>query len=145
MILLDTNVLSEIMRPAPEPKVLRWLDAQPDVDVWISAITVAEVRLGIELLAGGKRRQQLAGLAQQMFEEDFAERCLPFDASAAGEYASIVAKRTRQGSPISVEDAQIAAIAVTGGLALATRNTRDFTGIQGLTLVNPWIAVSPKT
>jgi predicted nucleic acid-binding protein len=145
MILLDTNVLSEIMRPAPEPKVLRWLDAQPDVDVWISAITVAEVRLGIELLAGGKRRQQLASLAQQMFEEDFAERCLPFDALAASEYASIVAKRTRQGSPISVEDAQIAAIAVTGGLVLATRNTRDFAGIQGLTLVNPWIAESPKT
>lgn len=145
MILLDTNILSEVMRPVPELKVLQWLDSRPDADVWISAVTVAEIRLGIELLPGGKRRSRLADLAQQMFEEDFAERCLPFDAQAAGEYASIVAKRTRQGSPISVEDAQIAAIAVTGRLTLATRNTQDFAGIQGLTLLNPWTDKKPKT
>jgi len=139
MILLDTNILSEVMRPAPEPRVLRWLDAQPDGDVWISAVTVAEILLGVELLPDGKRRELLSGLAQRMFEEDFAERCLPFDGLAAGEYAAIMAGRTRQGSPISVEDAQIAAIARAGRLTLATRNTRDFAGIKGLALVNPWI------
>ncbi len=138
MILLDTNVLSELMRPSPEPKVLQWLDSHPAMDVWISAVTVAEIRLGVALLPDGKRRALLSDLAERMFREDFSERCLPFDFSAAGEYASIVATRTRLGSPISVEDAQIAAIARGGGLALATRNTKDFSGIDGLVLVNPW-------
>ena len=138
MILLDTNVLSELMRPSPEPKVLQWLDAQPAMDIWISAVTVAEIRLGIELLPDGKRRGLLSDLAERMFREDFSERYLPFDFSAAGKYASIVALRKRQGSPISVEDAQIAAITQANGLALATRNVKDFSGIEGLELINPW-------
>lgn len=138
MILLDTNVLSELMRPSPEPKVLQWLDSQPEADIWISAVTVAEIHLGIALLPEGKRRELLADLAEAMFREDFSDCCLPFDCSAAAEYASIVSARTRQGRPISVEDAQIAAIARTGSLALATRNMKDFSGIDGLILVNPW-------
>ena len=138
MILLDTNVVSELMRPAPEPKVLAWLDAQPEADVWISAVTVGEIRLGIGLLPDGKRKERLAGLAEAMFQEDFSGSCLSYDMLAAAEYAEIVATRTRLGRPISVEDAQIAAMARSGGLTLATRNTKDFSDIDELPLVNPW-------
>lgn len=139
MILLDTNVISELMRPRPEPRVIRWVDAQPEFDLWISAITVAEIRLGIALLPEGKRKDVLTDLAEQTFQEDFSEQCLPFDCEAAAEYALIVAERNRKGRPVSVEDALIAAVARTAGLKLATRNTKDFSGIQGLALVNPWV------
>ncbi len=138
MILLDTSVLSELMRPMPDPNVVRWLDAWPEWDVWISAVTVAEIRLGIAILSAGKRKELLLDLAEQMFQEDFPNRCLPFDCEAAGEYALIVSERRRQGHPISIEDAQIAAIAGTAGIALATRNTKDFSDIAGLRLVDPW-------
>lgn len=138
MILLDTNVLSELMRPKPEQKVLAWLDVRSENDVWISAVTVAEICLGIALLQEGKRRVSLAELAERMLFEDFAERCLPFERSAATEYASIVATRARIGHPISVEDAQIAAIARVYRLELATRNTKDFANIDGLALIDPW-------
>ena len=138
MILLDTNVLSELMRPAPEPRVLEWLDAQPVADVWISAITVGEIKLGIALLPEGQRRHRLTVIADEMLHEDFADSCLSYDSAAAADYARIVADRSRLGRPITVEDAQIAAIARSAGLALATRNTRDFADIEELTLVNPW-------
>jgi len=138
VILLDTNVLSELMRPMPDPNVVRWLDAWPESDVWISAVTVAEIRLGIAILSAGKRKELLLDLAEQMFQEDFPNRCLPFDCEAAGEYALIVSERSRQGHPISVEDAQVAAIAGTAGIALATRNTKDFSDIAELRLVDPW-------
>jgi len=138
MILIDTNVVSEAMKPAPEPRVIAWLDSLPASDVWISAVTVAEIQLGLALLPNGKRRRLLAEMAEQMFLEDFSGRCLPFDFEAAKDYALIVAERNRPGSPVSVEDAQIAAIARTGGLTLATRNIKDFAGIQGLETVNPW-------
>lgn len=138
MILLDTNVLSELMRAIPDPQVVRWLDVRPEWEVWISAVTVAEIRLGISLLPAGKRKKLLLDLAAQMFQEDFPDRCLPFDCEAASEYALIVVERNRQGHPITVEDAQIAAIARTAGLELATRNTKDFSGITGLKLVSPW-------
>jgi predicted nucleic acid-binding protein len=138
MILLDTNVVSELMRPVPEPKVLEWLDAQPAADVWISAVTVGEIRLGIALLPDGQRKERVAGLAEAMFQEDFSGSCLSYDMLAAAEYAAIVATRTRQGRPISVEDAQIAAIARSGGLTLATRNTKDFSEVEELPLMNPW-------
>ena len=138
MILLDTNVLSELMRPMPDPNVVRWLDAWLEWDVWISAVTVAEIRLGISLLPAGKRKELLLNLAEQMFQEDFPDRCLPFDCEAARKYALIVSERNRQGHPIRVEDAQIAAIARTAGLELATRNTKDFSNITGLQLVDPW-------
>ena len=139
MILLDTNVLSELMRPIPDPNVVRWLDAWPEWEVWISAVTIAEIRLGISILPAGKRKDLLLALAEQMFHEDFPDRCLPFDCEAAGEYALIVSERNRHGHPISVEDAQIAAIAGTAGLTLVTRNTKDFSDITGLELVDPWV------
>jgi predicted nucleic acid-binding protein len=138
VILLDTNVLSELMRPTPDSNVVQWLDSLPEWEVWISAVTVAEIRLGISLLPDGKRKELLLDLAEQMIREDFFDRCLPFDCEAAFEYALIVSKRNRQGHLISVEDGQIAAIARTAGLVLATRNTKDFSGITGLKVVNPW-------
>ena len=138
MILLDTNVVSELMRPAPEPRVLAWLDAQPAADVWISAITVGEIRLGIARLPDGQRKERLAGLAEAMFQEDFSDSCLSYDVLAAAEYATIVATRTHLGRPISVEDAQMAAMARSVGLTLATRNTKDFSDIDELHLMNPW-------
>ncbi len=144
MFLLDTNVLSELMRPKPNAGVIGWLDSLPDDDVWISAVTVGEIRLGLALLPEGRRKQILSGLAEQMFEDEFSEKCLPFDYQAAGEYAEIVSSLSRQGKPITVEDAQIAAIALTANLALATRNTRDFQGLEGLKLVNPWQPHQPE-
>lgn len=140
MILLDTNVLSELMRPTSAPAVVSWVDSQPQAELWVSAVTVAEIRLGIALLPDGKRRRLLADMAVQMFQEDFLGRCLPFDSASAEIYADIVASRMRHGRPISVEDAQIAAIARSGRLEIATRNSMDFPGIAGLRVINPWTA-----
>lgn len=138
MILLDTNVVSELMRPVPNAGVISFLDSYPVSDVWICAITVAEIYMGIALLAEGKRKAILHAAAEQMFIEDFSGRYLPFDCQAGGEYARIIKARRECGRPVSVEDAQIAAVAVVGGLVLVTRNTRDFSGIAGLGLINPF-------
>lgn len=99
--------------------------------------TTLRIRLGIALLPDGQRKERLASLAEAMFREDFPDRCLAYDSAAAGEYAEIVAARTRLGRPISVEDAQIAAIVRSAALTLATRNTKDFSGLD-LPLRNPW-------
>jgi len=144
MILLDANVLSELMRPDPNENVVQWMDALPDGDIWISAVAVAEIRVGLALLPEGRRKQILTVLAEEMFKEEFSEKCLPFDYQAAGEYAAIVSTRSRQGRPITVEDAQIAAIAITANLELATRNTKDFLDIEGLKLINPWESENDK-
>jgi hypothetical protein len=137
-IVLDTNVLSELMRPRPAAEVLAWFERQPDTSFFVSAITRAEILLGIALLPAGKRRASLAVCAEQMFGEDFAGRSLSFDDACATEYAVLVASRIRQGQAISTEDAQIAAIALTHALPLATRNGKDFKGIDGLVVLNPW-------
>lgn len=142
MILLDTNVLSEFMRPQPAMQVVAWLYEQPAGEVWISAISRAEIELGLALMPPGKRQAALARAAGAMFDEDFAGRCLPFDEAAAVHYARIVSARMQAGRPISVEDAQIAAIALARGMVLATRNTADFERIEGLDLVNPWIGAA---
>jgi predicted nucleic acid-binding protein len=138
MILLDTNVISELMRTSPNDGVVQWLDGISDEDVWTSSVTIGEIRLGLALLPEGRRKQLLTDIAEQMFIEEFSRRCLPFDYQAAGEYAAIVSSLTRQGKPITVEDAQIAAIAISADLVLATRNTKDFLGIDELKLINPW-------
>lgn len=137
-ILLDTNVLSELMRAKPATEVLSWFERQADIPFFVSAITRAEILLGVALLPAGKRRDNLAVIAEQMFAEDFAERSLVFDGGCATEYALLVAVRTRHGHSISTEDAQIAAIALANDLPLATRNVKDFKGIDGLTVLNPW-------
>ena len=138
-VLLDTNVLSELMRPQPSPVVLDWFSQQEGFEFYTSAITHAEMLLGVALLPGGKRRDAIADAVEQMFKQDFAGRCLPFDELAAHEYAALVAARNRIGMPISTEDAQIAAIALHHGLSLATHNTKDFRKISELVLLDPWL------
>ena len=137
MILLNTNILSELMRPAPEKGVEQWLTDQPDASVFISAITEAELRYGVALLPTGKRRSTLAAVIEDMLGEDFTGRILPFDSAAAVAFAEIAANRRQAGRPIAQADAQIAAIARSRGAALATRNVPDFEGC-GIELVNPW-------
>jgi len=137
VILLDTNVLSELMKPAPELAVVQWLDAQLDSQVFLPAITKAEIELGIALLPNGKRKDMFTRLAGALFDE-FRDRILPFDTGAASCYANLVAAARKAGRTISVEDAQIAAITQANHLTLATRNTKDFEFIPDLLLINPW-------
>ena len=137
MILLDTNVLSEFMRPGPSASVVSWLDEQPAAEVYTSAISRAEIELGLLLMPSGKRQEALSQAALAMFDEDFAGRCLPFDQDAARQYAAIVSARTRAGRPISVEDAQIAAIALTHRMPFAIkRRCPGF--VHALTSCPPW-------
>ena len=136
-LLLDTNVLSELLRAEPDQAVLAWLAGQPANGLFVSAVTQAEMMLGARLLPAGKRRQRLEQALEAMFREDFAGRVLPFDASCAAGYADVVATRRRAGKPISQFDAQIASIALGHRLGLATRNVSDFEGC-GLVVTNPW-------
>lgn len=137
MILLDTNVVSELMKSAPNPNVVQWLDDKLATQIFISSITKAEIELGIALLADGKRKSMLTEAAASMFKE-FETRCLALNCSTSNLYARVVADNTRSGRPISVEDAQIASIALYKNFLLATRNTRDFDKINKLRLFNPW-------
>jgi toxin FitB len=137
MIILDTNVLSETMQPQPSPRVLTWWEQQESAELFITAVTVAEVLYGIELLRHGKRRAALLAGADRMFGKVFVGRILSFDESAAREFAEIAAGRRFLGRPIAEFDAQIAAIASAHRAILATRNIADFDGC-GLRLVNPW-------
>jgi predicted nucleic acid-binding protein len=141
MILLDTNILSELMRAAPEVAVEQWLADQPVASVFISAITEAELRYGVALMPPGKRRSALAVEIENMLGEDFSGRILPFDSPAAVAFAEIAAERRQAGRPISQADAQIAAIARSRGAALATRNVADFEGC-GVEIINPWSSAS---
>lgn len=137
MIVLDTNVLSELMRPAPSETVLRWVAGYPAASLFTTTVTQAEILFGLALLPDGRRRSDLLAAARQMFAEDFAGRVLPFDTAAATAFAPIAAGRRQKGRPTGAFDAQIAAIASSRGAALATRNGADFLDC-GLSLVNPW-------
>jgi len=139
MILLDTNVVSELMRPRPSPHVEAWFGKQLAADLFISTISEAELRYGIALLPNGRRRDKLSAAIEAMLSEDFAGRILPFDSAAAIAYAVIAADRRAAGRPISQFDAQIAAIAKSRGAALATRNGPHFEGC-GIEVINPWDA-----
>lgn len=135
---LDTNVLSELMRETPAPQVLDWFAKHTSNQLHTSVITHAEILAGIALLPTGKRRAALASAARQMFEEDFAGRCLNFSGPAMALYATVRAQRQLAGRPIDTADAQIAVIALASGFTLVTRNTKDFANIDDLTVVNPW-------
>ena len=139
MIVLDTNILSELMRPNPEELVCGWLATQPAASVFTTTINEAEVLYGVALLPRGARRTELETAVSEMFREDFAGRLLTFDSDAAHAYAAIASKRKRSGRPIAQFDAQIASICNSRGAELATRNVKDFTDC-GITLVNPWEA-----
>ena len=139
MILLDTNVLSELMRAKPAPEVLAWIDAQSSDELFTSSITVAEILYGVARMADGKRKEGLLQLATLMFEEDFAGRILPFDMEAAVHYAGLAAESEAKGTVVDMADAQIAAIAAVHDARVATRNVRHFDYL-GVPLVNPWEA-----
>lgn len=139
MIVLDTNVLSELMRSQPAATVFAWVAAQKRDALYTTSVNEAEILYGIATLPEGRRRAALAAAAEAMFTDDFAGRVLPFDEAAAVHYAQIVAARRRDGRPIEAFDAQIAATALVAGADLATRDVGDFAGC-GLTLLNPWEA-----
>lgn len=137
-VLLDTNVISELMRPQPDQAVMSWFADRTSTAFYISAITQSEIRLGISLLPAGKRRDALEAAAEAMFSQDFAGKCLPFDAACTANYAAIVSGRRTEDLATSTEDAMIAAVALTCGYPLATRNIKDFQQIDGLVLADPW-------
>ena len=137
MLILDTNILSELMRPAPNMRVVNWLNAEEPLGVTITAITVAEILYGIERLPDGKRKQRFAQLAAEMFEEDFTERILPFGEVAAAYYATLVADSERSGRVVHSADAQIAAICHQHHAQLATRNVKDFKYLD-IPIIDPW-------
>jgi toxin FitB len=139
VIILDTNVLSELSRRDPSDRVLSWLDSQPFGETATTAVTAAELLYGVARLPDGRRKASLAEAVQQILDEDMAGRIEPFDAVAAGHYAVVVSGRERAGRPISVADAQIAAICRKLRAVLATRNTGDFEG-TGVQLTDPWMA-----
>jgi hypothetical protein len=137
MILLDTNVLSAMMRKAGEPAVERWLDAQPTESIWTTTITVFEIRFGLSLLVQGRRRGRLEAAFARAIDDVLGGRVLSFDQTAAESAAVIAAERQRIGRPIEIRDVQIAGIAAGRKATLATRNTRHFEDL-GITLVDPW-------
>ena len=137
MIVLDTNVVSELMKPAPADAVVRWIAKQPTTTLYTTSVTQAEILHGLMLLPAGKRRAALETTVEAMFDEDFAGRVLPFGSEAARAYAQIAVQRRRSGRPISQFDAQIAAIARSTRAPVATRNVDDYEGC-GIKVVNPW-------
>lgn len=143
MIVLDTNVLSELIRPVASDRVVAWLDAQIPDEVVTTAISKAEMLVGIAILDEGKRRDQLSALVSQLFAGRFDETLLTFDAMAAKHFADIVAQRRKAGQPIGTMDAQIASIARARGASIATRDIDDFSAID-LSLINPWEALPDR-
>lgn len=137
MIILDTNVLSALMQQAPDPNVLAWLDQQPRSSIWTTAITVLEIRFGLQILAAGKRRT----LLMQGFDvllEKIGQRIAPFDDAAAQQAANLMATRQKRGRPGDLRDTMIAGIVLAQHATLATRNTSHFEDVSPV--VNPWTA-----
>lgn len=141
MIVLDTNVLSELMKPRASSAVVRWLDGRSVASLYTTSLTEAELLHGIALLPKGKRREAIAAATRAMFDEELAGRVLPFGSAAARAYAEIAAARRRADRPIATIDAQIAAIVHASGATLATRNVSDFDGC-GIEILDPWTAPS---
>jgi toxin FitB len=139
MMLLDTNVLSEIIRAQPEPAVLAWLDKQPQEELWTASVVIAELFAGIDMMASGRKQNALRAAVEGMIAEDFQGQILDFDLRAARQYGQILAKRRKIGRPIREFDAQIAAIASVHGATLITRDRNDFVSC-GLTVTDPWSA-----
>ncbi len=139
MILLDTNVISEPLRPAPEARVIEWIDAQAMDTLFLSAITVAELRAGVALLPAGKRRDGLQESLERRVLPLFAGRVLPFDLAATPAYAALTARARAAGLAVATADGCIAAIAAANGFAVATRDTAPFEA-AGVAVINPWRA-----
>jgi predicted nucleic acid-binding protein len=139
VIILDTNVLSALMRTAPEPPVVTWLDRQPAESVWMTSITLFEARLGLALLPQGRRRRALEAAFTRLMEDDLENRVLDFDAAAATAAASLAADRQKAGRPADMRDTQIAGIALARHATIATRNVRHFADFK-VPVVDPWAA-----
>lgn len=137
MIVMDTNVVSEIVKPSPSPTVIAWFSTQRPHDLYTTTITQAEILYGIELLPKGHRRAALQGAMAKVFDQIFAGRVLPFDEGSAYAFAMIAANHRLSGRTIGELDSQIAGIALSRGALLATRNVADFEG-SGVELINPW-------
>jgi toxin FitB len=137
MIILDTNVVSAMMRRDVDPKIRDWLDSQPPESIWVTAITVFEIRLGIEILAKGRRRKQLEEDFAQTIAEDFDGRVLDLDQAAAEKAAMLCAERRLQGRPIDMRDTLIAGIVVSRRAQIATRNVRHFDDLE-VAVIDPW-------
>ena len=139
MYLIDTNVISELTKPAPNPAVVDWFANTPLQSVYISAVTLCEMQRGLALMPAGKRKNALKKATEALVQEDFSQRCLSLDARCAPLYGELAAKQQQNGTPCSAEDAMIAAIALAHQFTLVTRNTKDFAGISDLVLFNPWL------
>ncbi|MGH9742867.1 MAG: type II toxin-antitoxin system VapC family toxin [Candidatus Acidiferrum sp.] len=137
MIVLDTNVLSALMRSEPEKAVVNWLDAQPAASIWITAITVMEIRFGLGAMQKGRRQEALMKLFEVMLKNMIEGRVASFDAEAGVHAAELMAQRKRRGRPAEVRDTMIAGIMLANRAALATRNTQHFEDLP-LTVINPW-------
>lgn len=137
MILIDTNVILEIMKPKPNERVARWVEQIDGNDLYTSAVSEAEIRSGLATMPAGRRRDTLVGVADDIFDNAFRGQIISFDRCAAREYGVVMARRHAAGSPIQTADAMIASIAIAHGLAVATRNVRDFAD-TGAAVVNPF-------
>ncbi len=138
MKILDTNVVSELIRPNRDENVVAWVDAQPLAELFVTAITEAELRSGVATMPNGKRKKALGADVHGILQKEFAGRILPFDSNAAIEYAAIVSARRALGKPISQFDAQIAAIArASGATAIVTRNVNDYVSVA-VEIIDPW-------
>jgi toxin FitB len=137
VIILDTNVLSALMRSKPDTEVAAWLDRQPAQSVWITTITVFEARFGIALLSPGRRRREIEIAFGKVLREDLEGRVLDFDQASAERAAELAAERQRSGRPVDFRDTQIAGIALARRGTLATRNTRHFEDLS-VPVINPW-------
>jgi len=139
MIVLDTNVVSELVKPSPAEAVFDWFQRHAADDLFLTAITEAEIEFGLALLPEGRRRRTLEAALRPLFDIEFADRILPFDRAAAKVYAALQSDRRRRGRPMDQSDAQIAAITRSHGADIATRNAKDFVGC-GIVVIDPWLA-----
>ena len=137
MLVVDTNVLSELMRPKPNPAITAWVAARATSTIHLTAVSEAELRFGLAIMPPGRQRDGLAEGLERMLRTGFANRILPFDSAAASAYAEIAASRRAIGEPMPEADCRIAAIARARGMALVTRNLRDFAG-AGIEVISPW-------
>jgi toxin FitB len=141
MYLLDTHVISELTKPLPSAAVLNWFATTPAEQIYISSVTMCEIEFGSALMPAGKRRDALLASTRELVRVDFEGRCLNLDANCATAYGQLAATQQQNGRACSTEDAMIAAIALTHKYTLVTRNTKNFEGIVGLRVFDPWIAL----
>jgi toxin FitB len=137
MIVVDTNVLSALMRRVPDPKVIAWLDGQPRTSVWTTSITILEVRFGLQVMQAGKKRSALLEIFERVLIEKIERRVVPFDTLAAQHAANLMAVRQKNGRPGELRDTMIAGIVLATRATLATRNTKHFDDLS-ISVVNPW-------